>query len=114
MTAITLDEKRALVAQRLPNVLGLGSMFGGGKKKCWYWLTNMKPVTQHEWLSIMHEAEKTLTDKQWPDYTDCLRITVGGGNAAPDHRWWKTYHASAEQRMDAFCHVVGKERGGEP
>jgi len=58
-------------------------------------------------LNAIHEAEKVLSDQQWVDYTDRLIILTDAGNAAPDRKWWKTYHATAAQRAEAFGIALG-------
>ena len=53
-------------------------------------------------LNAMHEAEKVLTDEQWPQYRDELRTVVLGGIRLIS-QWCKAdIHATAAQRAEAF------------
>lgn len=58
-------------------------------------------------LNAMHEAEKVLTDEQWPQYRDELRTVVLGGIRLIS-QWCKAdIHATAAQRAEAFGLTLG-------
>ena len=62
-------------------------------------------------LNAMHEAEKILTFEQWRHYSDKLMcavrdsdLTLNGSNIEARY---KTPHATARQRAEAFLKVFG-------
>ena len=59
-------------------------------------------------LNAMHEAEKVLTDDQWPIYRDEIRLVVLGPIRMVSD-WCKSdIHATASQRAEAFLRTIGK------
>ena len=60
-------------------------------------------------LNAMHEAEKVLSDEQWPIYLNRLEEVTG----AQEHgTWWEclrsAHHATAPQRAEAYLRTIGK------
>jgi hypothetical protein len=59
-------------------------------------------------LNAMHDAEKVLTDDQWPIYRDEIRLVVLGPIRMVSD-WCKSdIHATATQRAEAFLRTIGK------
>jgi hypothetical protein len=59
-------------------------------------------------LNAMHEAEKVLTDDQWPIYRDEIRLVVLGPIRMVSD-WCKSdIHSTASQRAEAFLRTIGK------
>lgn len=59
-------------------------------------------------LNAMHDAEKVLTDEQWPIYRDEIRLVVLGPIRMVSD-WCKSdIHATASQRAEAFLRTIGK------
>lgn len=64
-------------------------------------------------LNAMHEAEKIITDNQWPEYRDCLR-TISLGPVRMVSEWCKAdIHATAAQRAEALGQTLGLWKEGE-
>ena len=59
-------------------------------------------------LNAMHEAEKVLTDDQWPIYRDEIRLVVLGPIRMVSDWCKSNIHATASQRAEAFLRTIGK------
>lgn len=61
-------------------------------------------------LNAMHEAEETLTEEQRNQYLKALNGPYMGGayGTGPGfYDWWRTTHATAAQRAEAFGKTCG-------
>ena len=57
-------------------------------------------------LNAMHEAEKVLTDEQSKAYTETLWVIVKRESTSKTR--WQLWHATADQRAEAFLKTIGK------
>ena len=65
-------------------------------------------------LNAMHEAEKVLTNVQSAKYANLLHTMILGTKIAGLHHnetcYFRTLHATAAQRREAFVRTIGKWR----
>lgn len=69
---------------------------------------NFDPIRSPDYLNdlnAMHEAEKILTDSQWDEYEQQLRI-VCGGCSYYEGAGKELIHATAAQRAEAFLKTL--------
>lgn len=101
-----------------------GWLFDDHKEKCEEYLKNIKendwrygstihpsmslPPKYCEDLNLMHEAEKSLTDKEQKEYAFQLLLLLCDGSAVDLSETFILLNASAKQRAEAFLKTVGK------
>ncbi len=98
--------QKVRVAETLPDLLVI---YNRDNERGICWKDTDEPVTDREWLAVMHEAEKRLTFEQRYPYIKRLgygegRVWDGSFNGL-DARW--------ELRLEAYVRVIGQWEAGK-
>jgi len=98
------------IAKALPEVIGLHEIINTENYKTvdmwFYWRDTSKPVTDREWLTIMHIAEKTLTEAEhYEGYKMALSDICFTGKLT--QHFIAVNCATDDQRAEALLRTVG-------
>lgn len=98
---MTPEQQRIKIAEACPTV----AMYFEGD---YFWRTGetFRKFDPLQDLNAMHEAEKFLTNDQWLDYDLELMVVTNCDDIVQKKR----ISATAKQRADAFCAVLGLDK----